>query len=55
METADGAILAPGAESGKFYANRITWNGKEITDAQLLHKDLMQGGTLRFAMSSVAH
>ncbi|SEB64219.1 alpha-1,2-mannosidase, putative [Terriglobus roseus] len=47
-------ILAPGAESGKFYASRVTWNGKPITDAQLQHKNLMQGGTLRFTMSDAA-
>ncbi len=47
-------ILAPGAESGKFYANKITLNGRVIRNSAISHTQLMRGGTLRFTMSADA-
>ncbi|MFT4111182.1 GH92 family glycosyl hydrolase [Silvibacterium sp.] len=44
-------ILAPGAQSGKIYASKITFNGKPITNSQIQHAQLMDGGTLQFVMS----
>jgi putative alpha-1,2-mannosidase len=44
-------VIAKGAEGGKFTVREVTWNGKKITDSQLTHDALKQGGTLRFELA----
>lgn len=44
-------LIAKGAEAGKFTVREVTWNGKKITDSQLTHDALKQGGTLRFELA----
>ena len=45
-------VEAEGNAKDKPYIASATWNGKPYTRAWFTHEELMQGGTLRFVMSS---
>jgi putative alpha-1,2-mannosidase len=45
-------IVAHGTESGSFYVQSVTWNGRPVHDLTLSHSDLVQGGELVFTMSA---
>jgi predicted alpha-1,2-mannosidase len=46
-------ILAPGAETGKFYVRSVRLNGKLIERSYLLHSEILGGGELAFEMSDL--
>jgi putative alpha-1,2-mannosidase len=46
-------IVATGAESGKRYVNRISINGHRVNDWKVSYTQIMNGGELRYEMSSV--
>lgn len=46
-------IVATGAESGKRYVNHISINGHRVNDWKVSYTQIMNGGELRYEMSSV--
>ena len=44
-------IKAPNVSDENRYINKITLNGKEITNRYITHSELMQGGVLEFEMT----
>jgi predicted alpha-1,2-mannosidase len=44
-------ILAPGAESGRFYIHSVRLNGKTLDRTYILHSEIAAGGELSFEMS----
>ncbi len=45
-------ILAPGAESGRFYVKSVRLNGVRLHRTYLLHTEITGGGTLAFEMTA---
>ena len=45
-------VLAHMSEDENIYVEKVTLNGKELTDTYITHNELMKGGNLVFTMSA---